>query len=66
MRESLGISGPQEFFIALCMTLQPNEDLVAKFRIHVVNKIMMKFSFGKYKPNKTERITLADIVNQKK
>lgn len=65
MPEVDGPAGPQQLILALCMQLQPNADLVVKFRTLVVDKIMQQFSLGKYSSPKTENITLANIVNRK-
>ena len=70
-----GLGGPQQLLLGLCMELQPDMDLVVKFRTMVVDSIMQHYSFGKYKPqtkniNHTNTIdkknkTLAEIVGKK-
>jgi hypothetical protein len=46
-----GANGPQQMLVKLCMQLQSDRELMAKFRIAVVEKIMQKFCLGKYNEN---------------
>jgi len=43
-----GANGPQQFLLALTMSLQPDMDMVAEFRVNVVDKIMRHWRIGKY------------------
>ncbi len=43
-----GPNGPQQMLLVLCMQLQANNDLMAKFRIGVLDKIMREYEFGIY------------------
>lgn len=43
-----GPGGPQQTVIALCMQLQANTNLMVKFRIGILDKIMREYEFGKY------------------
>lgn len=58
MRNSIpeieGEDGPQQFLLSLCSQLHPDIDLVVKFRISVVDKIMKNFHLGRYDDNDPE------------
>lgn len=43
-----GPGGPQQLVLALCMQLQANPDLMVKFRIGILDKIMREYEFGAY------------------
>ncbi|WP_157269884.1 tetratricopeptide repeat protein [Azohydromonas aeria] len=43
-----GPGGPQQLLMGLCLELMSDQDLMAKFRCMVDDKIMRKFEFGKY------------------
>ena len=43
-----GPGGPQQVVLALCLQLQENRDLMVKFRIAILDKIMREYEFGVY------------------
>jgi hypothetical protein len=46
-----GKAGPQQFLSIMTMQLSSDKDLMVKFRIKIVDKVMKHFNFGKYASN---------------
>jgi hypothetical protein len=58
-----GVNGPQQEILKLCMTLYPNQNLMAELRIKTVDNIMKHWKLGKYSAI-NESLRLIDVVRK--
>lgn len=58
-----GPGGPQQTVISNCLQLRDDPNLMVKFRLSVLDKIMRDFEFGKYAPLNEEINGEADIAS---